>query len=67
MLDFIEHAGNKVPRPAVLFFLLIVSVLLSHLFQWLGASVTYERINTGAAAHIRVAAIGGRYFGYLVK
>ncbi|MCO6453920.1 MAG: AbgT family transporter [Pirellulaceae bacterium] len=45
-LDGIERLGNKVPHPAVLFlFLLLVVVLLSHLFHWLGASVTYERIN----------------------
>jgi aminobenzoyl-glutamate transport protein len=46
LLDAIERVGNKVPHPAVLFFLLIgVVVLLSHVFHLLGTSVSYERIN----------------------
>jgi aminobenzoyl-glutamate transport protein len=46
LLDKIEAAGNKVPHPAVLFFLLIVVVvLLSYLSHWLGISVSYQRIN----------------------
>jgi aminobenzoyl-glutamate transport protein len=45
-LDVVEKAGNKVPHPAVLFFLLIGAVIaLSHLFFVLGTSVSYERIN----------------------
>jgi aminobenzoyl-glutamate transport protein len=45
-LDLIERWGNKVPHPAVLFFLLMVLVaLLSHIFHLLGTSVTYQRIN----------------------
>src|SRR5262249_8151968 len=46
LLDLVERVGNKVPHPAVLFFLLIVAVvLLSHLFYVLGTSVSYPRIN----------------------
>jgi aminobenzoyl-glutamate transport protein len=46
LLDFVERVGNKVPHPAVLFFLLIVLiVVLSQVLQWAGASVTYERLN----------------------
>lgn len=46
LLDLIERAGNKVPHPAVLFFLLIVlAVAASHVLQWLGVGVTYERID----------------------
>src|SRR5262245_460784 len=45
-LDVVEKAGNKVPHPAVLFFLLIVLVVgLSHIFYLLGTSVSYQRIN----------------------
>lgn len=46
MLDWVERAGNKVPHPAVLFFLLIALVIaLSVLFASLGTSVTYQRVN----------------------
>jgi aminobenzoyl-glutamate transport protein len=46
MLDVIERVGNKVPHPAVLFFLLIaVVVALSHLFHLLGTSVSHQQIN----------------------
>jgi aminobenzoyl-glutamate transport protein len=46
VLDGIETLGNKVPHPAVLFFLLIlVLVAFSQLFQWLGMSVSHQRIN----------------------
>src|SRR6516165_8305299 len=46
LLDLVERVGNKVPHPAVLFFLLIgVVVLLSHVFHLLGTSVSYQRIN----------------------
>jgi aminobenzoyl-glutamate transport protein len=42
----VERAGNKVPHPAVLFFLLMVIVIvLSVVLQWRGVSVSYERIN----------------------
>src|SRR5262249_62350812 len=46
LLDIVERVGNKVPHPAVLFFLLIgVVVLLSHVFSMLGTSASYQRIN----------------------
>ena len=46
LLDLVERVGNKVPHPAVLFFLLIAAVaLLSHVFHLLGTSVSYQRIN----------------------
>jgi len=46
LLNWVERVGNKVPHPAVLFFLLIaLVVLLSQVFQWLGTSVTYQQIN----------------------
>lgn len=47
LLDGVEAVGNKVPRPAVIFFILLALViLLSHLFYWLGTTVTYEVINS---------------------
>jgi aminobenzoyl-glutamate transport protein len=46
LLDGVETVGNKVPHPAVIFFILLALViLLSHLFYWLGTTVTYEVIN----------------------
>lgn len=46
ILDAIERLGNRVPHPAVLFFLLLVLVIvLSHLLYWLGVSVFYQRID----------------------
>lgn len=46
VLDGIEYVGNKVPHPAVLFLsLIVILVILSQLFQWLGTSVVYQRIN----------------------
>jgi aminobenzoyl-glutamate transport protein len=46
LLDVVERVGNKVPHPAVLFFLLVaVVVLLSHVFHLLGTSVSYLQIN----------------------
>jgi aminobenzoyl-glutamate transport protein len=46
LLSGIEYLGNKVPHPAVLFLSLIgILIVLSQLFQWLGTSVTYTRIN----------------------
>jgi aminobenzoyl-glutamate transport protein len=47
LLDVVERVGNKVPHPAVLFFLLIgLVVLLSHGLHLLGISVSYQQINT---------------------
>jgi aminobenzoyl-glutamate transport protein len=46
LLDGVERVGNKVPHPAVIFFILSgLVILLSHLFHWLGTTVTYEVIN----------------------
>ncbi len=46
VLDGIEYLGNKVPHPAVLFLLLIVVlVVLAQVFEWMGTSVSYQRIN----------------------
>lgn len=46
LLDVIERVGNKVPHPAVLFFLMIAFIIiLSHVCHLFGASVTYQRIN----------------------
>jgi aminobenzoyl-glutamate transport protein len=46
LLDVVERVGNKVPHPAVLFFLLIaLVVLLSHVLYLTGMSVSYEQIN----------------------
>jgi aminobenzoyl-glutamate transport protein len=46
VLNGIESLGNKVPHPAILFlFLIVVLVVLSQFFQWLGTSVSYQRIN----------------------
>jgi aminobenzoyl-glutamate transport protein len=45
-LDVVERVGNKVPHPAVLFFLLIsLVVLLSVVLSWAGTSVSYQRID----------------------
>jgi aminobenzoyl-glutamate transport protein len=46
LLDGVERIGNKVPHPAVIFFILSgLVIVLSHLFYLLGASVTYEVVN----------------------
>lgn len=46
LLDLVEALGNKVPHPAVLFFILIVLVIvLSHILQWAGVGVEYQRLN----------------------
>jgi aminobenzoyl-glutamate transport protein len=46
LLDWVERVGNKVPHPAVLFFLLIALVVLfSHGLYLLGTSVSYQRMN----------------------
>jgi aminobenzoyl-glutamate transport protein len=70
MLDVVERAGNKVPHPAVLFFILIgLVILLSQVFQWLGTSGTYQRMNplthaadsTTAAVRSLLSAEGVRF------
>jgi len=46
LLDGVEVVGNKVPHPAVIFFILAgLVIVLSHLFYLLGTSVDYEVIN----------------------
>src|SRR5262249_6703458 len=46
LLDLVERGGNKVPHPAVLFFLLsVVVVLLSHMLHLTGITVSYQQIN----------------------
>ena len=46
LLDGVETAGNKVPHPAVIFFILSgLVIVLSHLFYLLGTSVAYEVVN----------------------
>lgn len=45
-LDVVERVGNKVPHPAIIFLILIVTVtVLSQILDWLGVSVTYQAIN----------------------
>lgn len=45
-LDGVEKVGNKVPHPVIIFLILIAIVLvLSHILQLVGASVTYQVIN----------------------
>jgi len=51
MLDGVERIGNRVPHPAVIFALLIALVIvLSHLVYMMGASVTFEQVNTDTHA-----------------
>src|SRR5215471_10519477 len=46
VLDGIERVGNKVPHPAVIFFILTgLVIVLSHLFHLLGTSVDSEVVN----------------------
>jgi len=46
LLDLVETVGNKVPHPAVIFFIMAGLVIaLSHLFYLLGTSVDYEVVN----------------------
>jgi aminobenzoyl-glutamate transport protein len=46
LLDGVETVGNKVPHPAVIFFILSgLVIVLSHLFYLLGTSVDYEVVN----------------------
>jgi aminobenzoyl-glutamate transport protein len=45
-LDGIERVGNMVPHPVVIFLILIaIVILLSAVLSFLGAAVTFERIN----------------------
>src|SRR5262245_37817863 len=46
LLDGVERVGNRVPHPAVIFFILSgLVIVLSHLFYLLGTSVDYEVVN----------------------
>ncbi len=46
LLDVVERVGNKVPHPAVIFFVLSgLVILLSHVLYLLGTSVSYEVVN----------------------
>ena len=46
LLDGVEAVGNKVPHPAVIFFILAgLVIVLSHIFFLLGTSVDYEVVN----------------------
>src|SRR5215469_4599367 len=46
LLDGVETIGNKVPDPAVIFFILSgLVIVLSHLFYLLGTSVDYGVVN----------------------
>jgi aminobenzoyl-glutamate transport protein len=46
LLDGIERVGNKVPDPAIIFFILIgLVILLSHLLYLMGNTVTYDVVN----------------------
>ena len=46
LLDGVEAVGNKVPDPAVIFFVLAgLVIVLSHLLYLLGTSVDYEVVN----------------------
>lgn len=46
LLDAVETVGNKVPHPAVIFFILAgLVILLSHLLWLLGTKVSYEVVN----------------------
>ena len=46
-LDVVERVGNRVPHPAVIFVLLIgLVIVLSHILYLMGATVTYQAVNT---------------------
>lgn len=46
VLDGVEVVGDKVPHPAIIFVVLIgIVMVLSQIFAWTGASVTYENAN----------------------
>lgn len=48
LLATIERVGNKVPHPAIIFFILIgIVILLSALFGLLGTSVTFDGYDAG--------------------
>ena len=58
LLDGVETVGNKVPHPAVIFFILSgLVIVLSHLFYLLGTSVDYEVVNpeTHQVEHAKAA------------
>ena len=60
-LDWIERVGNKVPHPAVIFFILAgLVIVLSQLLYLLGTSVTYELIDpaTDQVEQVTVAVRG---------
>ncbi len=60
-LDWIERVGNKVPHPAVIFFILAgIVIVLSQLLYLLGTSVTYEVIDpaTDQVEQVTVAVRG---------
>jgi putative AbgT family transporter len=62
LLDGVETVGNKVPHPAVIFFILAgLVIVLSHLFYLLGTSVDYEVVNpqTHKVEHATAALRGG--------
>lgn len=45
-LTTVERVGNKVPHPAIIFFILIgVVVVLSVVLSWIGWSATYEAVD----------------------
>jgi aminobenzoyl-glutamate transport protein len=46
LLDGVERVGNKVPHPAVIFFILsVLVILLSHVLHLFGISVSYDVVN----------------------
>ena len=46
-LDVVERVGNRVPHPAVIFVLLIgLVIVLSHILYLMGATVTFQAVNT---------------------
>jgi len=54
LLDAVERVGNKVPHPAVIFFILAgLVILLSHLLYLLGTTVSYEVVNPQSKAQLR--------------
>ena len=60
-LDWIERVGNKVPHPAVIFFILAgIVIVLSQILYLLGTSVTYEVIDpvTDQAEQVTTAVRG---------
>jgi aminobenzoyl-glutamate transport protein len=46
-LDVVEHVGNKVPHPVVIFLILIgLVVVIAHLLYMTGTTITYQVINS---------------------